>query len=643
MTYTFKLARRLAISRHFAMVPVLLLFAGCTGGDATSPDNSPVDVPGSGIYAWRPRESAPVAVLVSPSSVIVETNQLLQFRARGRNRAGDEVVAPVTWSTTGGTILPDGRFSAASVGTYQVAGSTRTSDGSDVLQTSSITVVRRQAKLKSVVVTPSSTTLNPGVSQTFAAIGLLAAGDTVPIGVTWSAKGGTIDAGGLYMAGDTVGTFRVIAIKNAGTLADTATITINAPPSPPPPSDSVVTPLPPIIPIEPAPPPPDTVTPPPPLPVLAQVTLLPASGTLAPGTTKQFSAYGRTTTGDSTAVNVVFTATGGTVTSGGLFTAGSSAGSFRVIASIDGLADTSSVTITVPLGTTTPTGIPFGAFNAWDVTTLKPYNDVFTATVGPVNATIILDLIAAARTKHIKLILAMTGGSHDNYMSTINGVYQFDMAKWKARMQTYNTSAIKTAVASAVADGTIIGNFVMDEPNVTGAGDGNTWGPAGTMTKIRVDSLCGYVKGLFPALPVGVAHGHDTFEPANSYLVCEFLLDQYAWRKGDVTTFRDNGLALARRDGMSILFSVNLLNGGVTDRDGIWDCTGTGGMGTYAPNCRMTAQQVRDWGILLGSAGCALSMWRYDDAFVLNADNQQAFNDVRSRLATLPGKSCRRP
>jgi hypothetical protein len=237
----------------------------------------------------------------------------------------------------------------------------------------------------------------------------------------------------------------------------------------------------------------------------------------------------------------------------------------------------------------------------------------------------------------------MTGGSHDNYMSTINGVYQFDMVKWKARMQTYNTSAIKTAVASAVADGTIIGNYVMDEPNVSGAGDGNTWGPAGTMTKIRVDSLCGYVKGLFPAMPVGVAHGHNTFEPANSYRVCEFLLDQYVWRKGDVTTYRDDGLALARRDGMSILFSVNLLNGGVPDRDGIWDCTGTGGMGTYAPNCRMTPQQVRDWGILLGSAGCALSMWRYDDAFVLNADNQQAFRDVRSRLSTLPGKSCRRP
>jgi hypothetical protein len=54
----------------------------------------------------------------------------------------------------------------------------------------------------------------------------------------------------------------------------------------------------------------------------------------------------------------------------------------------------------------------------------------------------------------------------------------------------------------------------------------------------------------------------------------------------------------------------------------------------------MTAQQVRDWGIVLGSAGCALTMWRYDDAFMSNADNRQAFKDVAARLATLPGKSC---
>jgi hypothetical protein len=36
-------------------------------------------------------------------------------------------------------------------------------------------------------------------------------------------------------------------------------------------------------------------------------------------------------------------------------------------------------------------------------------------------------------------------------------------------------------------------------------------------------------------------------------------------------------------------------------------------------------------------------MWRLDDAFMGRTDNQQAFRDVASRLATTAAKSCRRP
>ena len=93
MTYTFKLSRRLAVSRRVWFLPALVLFAACSGPDATSPDVNASNLP-EGIYGWRPRESTPVAVRINPSSVTVETNQLIQFRARGRTRAGDDVVAP---------------------------------------------------------------------------------------------------------------------------------------------------------------------------------------------------------------------------------------------------------------------------------------------------------------------------------------------------------------------------------------------------------------------------------------------------------------------------------------------------------------------------------------------------------------------
>jgi hypothetical protein len=56
----------------------------------------------------------------------------------------------------------------------------------------------------------------------------------------------------------------------------------------------------------------------------------------------------------------------------------------------------------------------------------------------------------------------------------------------------------------------------------------------------------------------------------------------------------------------------------------------------------MTGAQVREWGTLLGSAGCALTMWRYDDTFMAKPENQQAFKDLADRLATLPAASCRK-
>src|ERR1700694_3705946 len=221
MTYTFKLARRLAVSRNFHMLPVLLLFAACSG-DATAPEASTVNPP-------TPGNLIPVALRINPGNVTLETNQLIHFRALSRTGAGDTVGAAVTWSTTGGTILLDGRFSAAVAGSYKVIGRSRVRSGAQA-DTSAVLVVRRQPSLASVAIAPRSVSLTPGKSQTFTAMGHRRSGPPVPIGVNWVAAGGSIDGGGTYVAGDSAGVYRVIASNTAGTLADTATVTIGAPP-----------------------------------------------------------------------------------------------------------------------------------------------------------------------------------------------------------------------------------------------------------------------------------------------------------------------------------------------------------------------------------------------------------------------------
>jgi len=86
-----------------------------------------------------------------------------------------------------------------------------------------------------VRVVPESVTLDPNQTQVFVAWGVRNTGDSVGVAVTYSATGGTITSGGLFTAGQTAGSFRVIALLTNGSLADTAAVTVTSEPPPPPP------------------------------------------------------------------------------------------------------------------------------------------------------------------------------------------------------------------------------------------------------------------------------------------------------------------------------------------------------------------------------------------------------------------------
>ncbi len=181
------------------------------------------------------------------------------------------------------------------------------------------------AELKSGVLTPSplvrvalrptQVTVSTGATAQLRAVLHFQDGDSATASggqVDWSATGGTISSTGLYTAGGTGGNFRVVASAENGSLADTSAVTVMTGP-----------------------------------PVLVAVELTPAIVTLLPGATRQFSAAGRRSDNSTTAVTVTYSATGGTITSGGLYTAGNTPGNFRVIATQQGgtLADTASVVI----------------------------------------------------------------------------------------------------------------------------------------------------------------------------------------------------------------------------------------------------------------------------------------------------------
>lgn len=258
------------------------------------------------------------AVEITPSSVSLNPSATQQFSALGRMSDGSTSAVTVTWSATGGTVSGAGLYTAGSTpGSYRVIA---VRQGGTQADTSAITVVAPPPTLTAVVVTPPSVTLAAGATQQFSAVGQMSDGSTSAVTVTWSGTGGTVSGSGLYTAGSTAGTFRVIAVRQGGTQADTSSITIT-----------------------------------PPTPTLTAVEVAPTSVTLAGGATQQFTAVGRMSDGSTSAVTVTWSATGGTVSGAGLYTAGSTAGTYRVVAVRQGgtQADTSNITITVQAPTLT--------------------------------------------------------------------------------------------------------------------------------------------------------------------------------------------------------------------------------------------------------------------------------------------------
>ncbi len=78
---------------------------------------------------------------------------------------------------------------------------------------------------------------------------------------------------------------------------------------------------------------------------LRKIYLAPANVSIKTYRTQQYRWYARTMSWDSVPVQVTLTATGGTITPSGLFTAGSDAGTYRVIATLGHFVDTSIVVL----------------------------------------------------------------------------------------------------------------------------------------------------------------------------------------------------------------------------------------------------------------------------------------------------------
>jgi hypothetical protein len=279
MTYLFKLARRLAGVVGSVGLSALLLH--CSSGTASQ-------VAGS---------EAPTLVSLSvfPHAVSLAIGDSVQLVAWGRTAAGDSIPVYPTWLVFGGAVTADGWFKAAADGVYQVRAN---ADGlQDSAAVNVVAAAQPVATLTALVANPLTVTLQVGATRQFVVSALWSDGSQTVPPVVWSAAGGSITADGVYTAGQQPGSYRVLCSSPSAGTVDTSTVIVT--------------------------------------PAVAAVRIAPDSINLVPGANMSLQFVATMSDSSERIESATWSATGGTVSTAGVYTAGPVAGSFAVTGAID--------------------------------------------------------------------------------------------------------------------------------------------------------------------------------------------------------------------------------------------------------------------------------------------------------------------
>ena len=363
-----------------------------------------------------------VAISVSPSTVTSDQGATTIFNATVTGTSNTNV----TWSVEGtgnGTITSSGVYTAPNkAGSYTV---TATSSADTTKKVSAAVTVRDV----SVSVSPTTASIEQGTSTSFSAT----VTGSINTGVTWSVEGtgnGTISSSGTYLPPNKGGTFTVVATSKADpTKTATAQVTVG------------------------------DIT----------VSVSPATASLEQGATTTFTA---TVTGASNKdVKWSVEGTGnGTITSSGVYTAPTKAGTFTITAtSVANPAQKASATVTV--GAITVSVSPATASSDQGATT------VFTATV--------------TGTSNTAVTWSVEGGDTNGTL-TSSGIYT---APNKAGTFTVTATSVASPAQKATAQVTVAAFTLTLTPASQSVAQGGTATYTATVTGAAQKAVTWSVEG----------------------------------------------------------------------------------------------------------------------------------------------------
>ena len=340
----------------------------------------------------------------------------------------------------------------------------------------------------------------------------------------------------------------------------------------------------------------------------------PASVSLTSGSSKQFTPYGLNSVGDSVAVTASFTATGGTITSAGLYTAGQTTGSYRVIATSNGLADTAAVSVAVTSAAPAGRSLAAGFWNYGMVSSTYCNSTGVTSSSQPTSTEALLAHLQDARKCNVRLVV-VPGRKYITVDGTTGSPFSLTNAK------AYTDRMAKVLVPDTLAKYApwIIGFNLADD-----YGCAECWGGV-KVTQSDIAAWASYVRAKVPGLRIGVRVEPTWVQGSTLPGLIDYAWAQYHTGKGDARTYFDKHSSLAKSLGIGLAMGVNVKY--------------CGGAGT-AP---CTPTQIRTF---MGMAAqypdnCALLGWEYNTTAMAQTGMADAWDYVLKLAAQHPDVACK--
>jgi hypothetical protein len=251
-------------------------------------------------------------------------------------------------------------------------------------------------------------------------------------------------------------------------------------------------------------------------------------------------------------------------------------------------------------------GIPFGT---WALPTSE-FGPIFNGAQRNIAPDDLLRELAAIKSRGGRVVL-MFAGKERNYIGSDG---HFSLSMWKARVDRYRS----VNFSSFLEDGTIIGHYLIDEPN-----DPTNWNGVPVTGKV-VEQMAAYSKSIWPKMTTVVrAEPGYLGATGGPYHYLDVAWAQYVSRKGAPDDYIRSNVADAQRVGLALITGMNLTRGG------------PGGTA-------MTPSQIVSIGttLLAQSYPCAFISYHWELPYMDRTDVRAALAKLSQLAASHATRSC---